>query len=108
MPPKNGFPDDIADIAGALFTLPCDVRDIRSIIIGEILKNFMILYADGAPHHSEYKRRSSLLGREIRVLAEPPYDAVAIDIDRNFHLIVRKRNGEIKSISSGEVSVKGQ
>lgn len=60
----------------------------------------------------EYKRRSLLMGKEIMVSpllldenSENVYSAVAQDISRDFGLVVKTGDGELKVLHSGEVSL---
>ena len=47
-----------------------------------------------------------MLGKQITVIAaNEKYDAVAIDIDDSGRLMVENGNGEILTLSSGEISI---
>ena len=54
----------------------------------------------------EYRRRSYLTGRPVRVYAAQPYDAICMGIDENGGLVVRCENGESKTVIAGDVSVR--
>ena len=48
-----------------------------------------------------------MLGEEITVISPTEtYNAIAIDIDNNAHLIIKTNDGAIKTISAGEISTK--
>ena len=108
--PEGGFPEDIRDIAGALFSEKKE--EISEIICAEILENLMKRYetigSDDAPE--EYRRRCLTKNRAVKVIKsgslEEAKDAFCEEILDNFHLIVRYSDGTKEELSSGEVSVK--
>ena len=57
---------------------------------------------------SEYKSRMFLLGKTVTFVKNGvTHEATAVDVDENGRLIV-KENEKIKTLDSGEVSVKGK
>jgi biotin-(acetyl-CoA carboxylase) ligase len=56
----------------------------------------------------EYRRRSMVLSQPINILSpgREPEKAVALDLDRDFALIVRTEDGELRRLNSGEVSIR--
>lgn len=55
-----------------------------------------------------YRRDCLTLGREVRLLWRDRQEtAFALDVDEQFGLIVRRADGEVETIRSGEVSVRG-
>jgi BirA family biotin operon repressor/biotin-[acetyl-CoA-carboxylase] ligase len=54
----------------------------------------------------EYRKRSFLLGKEIRILrGNAAQKATALAIDDHFRLVVRYPDGKEEALDSGEVSV---
>ena len=58
----------------------------------------------------EYKDRSFLIGREIEISPvinseDKNYKCVVQDITEDAKLVVRLKNGEIKALDSGEISI---
>lgn len=105
--PKGDFPLDIKDKAGAICD-SCD-REIKAKFTAEILNEFYNFYRDfeTKSFYSEYKNRSFVLGKKISFIKNKnEINAVAEDIDDNFGLIVKTENGEILTLSTGEVSIK--
>lgn len=105
--PEGGFPEEIADIGGAIVSER--TRDLRSRIAASFLKNFRGLCANlsASDFYDEYRKRSFLIGKEINVMkAEGPVRAVAFGIDDECRLQVRYPDGTTESLSSGEVSVR--
>ncbi len=57
---------------------------------------------------SEYRRRCVNLGREVRLLwSEGQERAAALDVDEQFGLVVRRADGTVTTVRTGEVSVRG-
>ncbi len=107
LPPKKGFPDDIKDRAGAVFEKT--KLHLREKVIIKILREFMDIYKnpDREKLLSEYRERSMIVGKEILILKnETPEIATAVDIADDYSLIVKKENGEISYLNSGDVSIK--
>jgi BirA family biotin operon repressor/biotin-[acetyl-CoA-carboxylase] ligase len=53
-----------------------------------------------------YKKRLCMLGVDVAVAQdEEPYKAKALDIDEKGRLLVRTADGEIRTLSSGEIAI---
>lgn len=105
--PENDFPSEIQNIAGSVFDTTD--KEVSSIIVAEILNNFMNYYKNLAnkPFYEEYKKRMFLIGKHMTVYSgKDSYPAVAIDLDKELSLIVKDENGNIKKLNTGEVSIK--
>lgn len=105
--PENDFPSEIQNIAGSVFDTTD--KEVSSIIVAEILNNFMNYYKNLAnkPFYEEYKKRMFLIGKQLTVYSgKGSYPAVAIDLDEELSLIVKDENGNIKKLNTGEVSIK--
>ncbi len=104
--PEEGFPEEIRDIAGSL-TEKTD--GLREALIAEAVSRFMyhlskIKSRDFIPL---YRDRLFFLGNEITVLSpDGNYRATAKDIDSYCRLTVKTEDGEIRTLGSGEISVK--
>lgn len=103
---KTEFPDDIKNIAGSV----CEKAEnfSRNELIAEIIKEINIMgdFADSKNFIDDYKQRSLVIGKEIRILGESEELAKAVDIDENGGLVVRLVSGETKILSSGEISIR--
>ena len=107
--PDGGFPDNIKDIATAIFDKQTDSINKRSILIANLLDYFMEYYKDfkSKSYVKEYIERSMIIGKTITVIAGSKTSvAKAIDIDKNCRLKVQFEDGTTKWLSSGEVSTK--
>ncbi len=105
--PENGFPDDIKDIATAVFPGNTE-ENVKEKIVAEVVNKFFKMYngvdTDFAKRYKEY---SYLTGKEINIISgETTRHATVIDITDDCHLLVKNENGEIEEILSGDVSVR--
>lgn len=108
--PKNGFPEEIKNIATGIFDDEAFASiDARSKLVAEVLERFWNYYKD-IEHKSfleAYKKRSLLIGKEVNIISYNSSEkAVVLEIDDECRLKVRMEDGLIRFISSGEVSVK--
>ena len=101
------FPDDLQSIATSIF--PDEKSSgVRNQLAAEIINR--ILGFETLPSEAEifekYKKRLMMLGKEITVIQnQMEYKATAIDVDSVGHLIVKRENGEIITLSSGEIRI---
>jgi len=102
--PENGFPDDIKMRAGSVFDKKEEFLREKTAI--EILKE---LCAERKETETleEYRKRSIIIGKEIDIIKNGFTEkAVALSIDDDYSLVVKKEDGSIENISSGDVSIK--
>lgn len=107
--PIDGFPKEIQNIAGAVFENA--QNDGKNRIAAEILNRFMSYYTvlPKVNYIEEYRSRNFVIGKEILVnLSDKQKKAVALDIDDEFHLIVKYDNNKTETLSSGEISIRVQ
>lgn len=107
--PPEGFPDELKDIAGAVFSTEDAPDEARLAIAEAFLHHFTRFYVNmGAREYfPEYKKRCFLLGKEINVLRDgEAIPATAVDINEHCHLLVRYTDGSEEYLSSGEVSIR--
>ena len=105
--PGDGFPEEIKDIAGAIFERP--QKDIRNRLAAEFINRFMAAYLTPgfAGYEEKYRKRSLAIGRNVNVLLpEGPKEAFVLDVDNDCRLIVRYPDGTEDLLYSGEVSIK--
>lgn len=102
--PEGGFPDDIKMRAGSVFKENTDC--LREKIAIEILKELYLRRTDEEVL-SEYRNRSIIDGKEIDIIKNSSVErAVALSIDDDYSLIVKKEDGSIEKINSGDVSIR--
>lgn len=102
--PQGGYPRELENVAGWVFSAG-EVWSREAAAAG-ILCRFRQLYQDGADLYERYKSRCFVLGKAVTVLGAVPRLATAMELDENFHLIVRMDDGSVKALDSGEVRVK--
>ena len=105
--PENGFPDDIKDIATAIFPGNTEVT-IKEEIVADVVNRFFDMFNGvDTDFVKRYKKYSYLTGKEINIISgETSRTATVIDITDDCHLLVKNEKGEIEEISSGDVSVR--
>lgn len=105
-PPKDGFPLDIQNKAGALFDAP---RDVRDSLCERILTYFDAYYSvlEQKLFLEDYRRRSLLDGKTVQLLTAdgtPAETASVLGIDDECGLIVQTETG-VRHLTSGDVSI---
>lgn len=115
--PLGGFPDEIKDIAGAVFEDSTPVENLRNNIASELIIQFMNYYnagLKGAEFLSDYEKRCFVIGKDVKLLT-PDHESVSegkdtlvhvLGINDKCHLHVRFGDGHDEYLSGGEISVK--
>ncbi len=107
--PPGGFPPELQDRAGAVFGTNGGPA-LRCRMAAAVLDLLMGYYErlGEKTYYEGYKQRSVVLGRPILLLTpgHDPVPAQALDIDRDFALVVRLADGTIRHVNSGEVSIR--
>ena len=101
------FPDDLQTSATSIFPNE-KMFGVRNKLSAEIINR--ILGYDITPREAEifrkYKNRLAMLGNQVTVIQNKnEYKAAVIDIDAAGHLVVKNENGEIITVSSGEIRI---
>lgn len=106
-PPKDGFPEDIEDIAGAIFEKAHN--DMKNRLVAAFLNHFMGYYTSENPadYIEKYRHYSMVIGKEITVLSQGKNrKAFAYGIDHDCRLQVRYDNGQTESLYYGEIQIR--
>ena len=99
----------LSGIAGGAFD--SSVENLPNRLACEILKEleFCLDVKNRKEILAEYKKLSYLDGKRVNVISsKETYPATVVEIDDSFGLVVKTDDGEIKTISSGEVSVRAK
>ncbi len=128
--PKDGFPQEIREIAGAVFSDSIPRENLRSRLAAEFIIFFMEYYRafPAGSYLEEYRKRCFVIGKRVRILptggAENRAEdgktaagtgnamvkdreyALVLGIDDQCHLKVQYDDGETEFLSSGEISIK--
>lgn len=107
--PDGGFPEELRDIAGAVFperALP----ELRCRIAAGILDRLWTTCGGDriADCFEAYRSRSLVLGREVDLLRseQEPVPARVLDLERDYSLRVQLSDGREQRVRSGEVRVR--
>ncbi len=106
--PPEGYPDEIAGVAGAIIDNADGMGDLRSRVTACVLKRLWTYYSelDKRRFLDKYKALSMIVGREVYVLRKnTSHKAYVIGIDDDCCLRVRYFDGSEELLSSGEVSI---
>ena len=117
--PKNGFPNEIAQIAGAIYKYgekkPEEILSIRAMLAAEIINNFSHLYTKSIcgsvptaeAFINEYRTRSILNGKKIDIIrGNDTVIGKAIEVNEDCSLSVETDAGEKLSLTYGEVRIR--
>lgn len=102
-PPKEGFPEEFAARAGALFD--ADRPAIREDFVFEVVSRLFARRGRRAAEIlDEYRQRSCVLGRRVEVLQNGvSFFAEALEIEADLRLVVRDEGGRLLRLNSEEV-----
>ena len=107
--PENGFPEELKNIAGAVFAREARFPDMKNRLIASVLSRFFGYYTEleNKTFLPAYKKRSILNGRPVHVFQNGSVKAaIAGEIDDDCRLSVRYGDGTTAILSSGEVSIR--
>lgn len=109
----DSFSEEIAKTATSL-RMEMGKTLKRSTLIAEIMRRFEQDYeeyvktGDLSGIREAYERLMVNCGKEVRILgAQEPFQALALGINNNGELLVRKEDGSEEAVYAGEVSVRG-
>lgn len=119
--PLGGFPEEIKDVAGAVFTNHIQRENLRNRLAAEFIINFMEYFRSfpARDYLEEYRKRCFVIGKRVRIITPggAPQGAkdgtkmgreyaLVLGIDDACHLKVQYDDGEVEFLSSGEISIK--
>ena len=109
---SEDFPPELREVATSLY-LETGKRVQRAALAAALIEELDKLYAalqsgDTASYLTSYRRDCLTLGREVQLLWQNVKEKVtALDVDDQFGLVVRRADGTVETIRTGEVSVRG-
>ena len=105
--PPEGFPEELASIAGSVFSAP--YSDAKNRLAATFWNHFYAYYTAERPdaYVEAYRRRSFVIGKRVQLLSgQEITPAQVLDIDDQCRLLVRYDDGRTACYSSGEIRVK--
>lgn len=109
---REDFDGEVADIATSLLRETGKAIP-RAALAAAMLEEIDALYlalarGETMDYLADYRRRCVTIGREVQLLWQDTKEKVtALDVDEQFGLVVRRENGTVETIRTGEVSVRG-
>jgi len=103
----TAFPPEISDIATSLG----DLAPTRNELIARIVLALQAILIDRDPyaHMSDYRAYSLVIGKQVNTIrGDTVTPGTVLDIDPTGGLVVRRSDGHIETIHSGEVSLRLQ
>ncbi len=108
--PNHGWPEEVKLVAGSLSEFGTVPR--RAVLISSVCSRLEAAYSLLKECRYEellerYRRRLCCIGKRITVVgAAESYEAECIGLDSNGHLTVRDAKAKIRTLSSGEISIR--
>lgn len=107
----QSLPDDVRQRATSLrheLGRPIDRVALLASLLSYLEKLYDVSLSDNFNTVLELNRRlSATIGRRVRVLgAQEQWEGEAVDIDQNGALLVRRADGHVEAVHSGEVSIR--
>lgn len=106
---KDGFNDEIKDIAGAIFDTTDIKNEYKSKLLAKILDNIFLYYESFQVESfiEKYRKSSNLIGENVDVLrGNETIEGKVLDIDNEARLVIEDKAGKIHRFFSGEARVK--
>ena len=107
-PPDGGFPEGLEHIATSIYTEPLQ-SEVRNRLAAEVLQRFRSYAEDlpGRAYFDSYRARLFVLGRDVTLERGKEREKVHVrGLDNSGALIVETADGRVKTVASGEVSLR--
>lgn len=109
---REDFTPEVAEMAASLEMIlgkPVSRPALAAALLEELDRAYGALECgDLAEYRARCRQDCVNLGKPVRLMGpDGPEEAEAVDIDRDFGLVVRTPDGKEKAVRSGEVSVRG-
>ena len=104
------FPPEIRDMATSLDQIapvPVSPAQLATAMIRALHRMDEILLTEKAALMEQYRADCITIGREVKLMTEPPRHGIARNVDDNGALVVQFEDGHIETVNAGEVSVRG-
>ena len=104
--PKDGFPNELSSIAGAVFSEK--QNDVKNRLVAEFLNKFYGYYSavNQTEYVEKYRHRSFVIGKQVSLMScNKTKNAIVTGIDDECRLLVKYPDGTEDCYSSGEISI---
>ena len=109
--PRDAFPEELRDSACSLAQIlgkQTDPEDLTCCVLRHLSEMERALVRERASWLGEYTAACVTIGKKIRVLdPKGVYEAEALGIDEAGALQIRTWEGDLRTVSTGEVSIRG-
>lgn len=100
------YPEEIHSIACAVEDF-VPFKNSRNILITRFLESFYEYYTNHRPFLQSYKKHLAYVNQEVKILhPQKKYKGTILGVDDSFRLIIKKEDGSIDHLSSGEISIR--
>lgn len=108
--PNPAWPEEVRAVAGALSEFGRVPRraELAAAVLTAFERTYSLLEQDRAEELlQQYRSRLCCLGRPVRVISPAgTYEAACVDLDEHGFLLVRDAAGQVRTLSSGEISIR--
>ncbi len=105
--PENGFPQELSNIAGFVFEK--EINGLKCEFVAEFINEFFQIYKNSGSRVflDDYRRRCFVIGKKATVISgNEAITVTPVFVDDNCGLCVRLENGEMLTLTTGEISLK--
>lgn len=105
--PKDGF-GDLDNIAGALYPYSDNSAELRCRLAAAVCDRFFYCYSnmDSKDLFERYRKRLFVIGKSVTVIrGGERRSATVLGLENDYKLTVKYLNGDVESLSSGEISI---
>jgi BirA family biotin operon repressor/biotin-[acetyl-CoA-carboxylase] ligase len=108
---QTSFPDDLEQTAASLYQITgrrWPKSELLNAILSSLEGRFLELcYSETSTILASWKKRTTMMGQKILVKEqEDAYEATAVDLDLQGALLIKRPDGTVHSVFSGDVSIR--
>ena len=108
--PNPAWPEEVQAVAGAIsdFGKPPRRAELAAAVLNHFEDVYALLDQGKEPELLEqYRERLCCIGRPVTVISPAGrYEAECVGLDENAHLLVKTADGQVNTLSSGEISIR--
>ena len=108
--PNPAWPEEVQTVAGAIsdFGKPPRRAELAAAVLNHFEDVYALLDQGKEPELLEqYRERLCCIDRPVTVISPAGrYEAECVGLDENAHLLVKTADGQVNTLSSGEISIR--